>query len=210
MPHLKKGIEFGFVQLGKFNANAKANAGLCMGDKAGCVLPRLEVRQRMSVAVALTVNRCTSRQRARQWYRQQQPECDAGLALLPGVATGSEIIMAQEDGFTELKLFPAMQAGCPALFKAWSTPFFNVKFCPTGGVTLRNAPDFLALPNVVCRGRLLTGAAGCADARALGAGDPVDPGYTKSKRRALANRYGSKYADGACSDPLICVKPRHS
>ena len=77
---------------------------------------------------------------------------DLGLSLLPGVATGSEIMMAQEDGFTELKFFPAMQAGGPALLKAWSGPFFDVRFCPTGGVTLQNAPDLLALPNVVCVG----------------------------------------------------------
>jgi 2-dehydro-3-deoxyphosphogluconate aldolase/(4S)-4-hydroxy-2-oxoglutarate aldolase len=77
---------------------------------------------------------------------------DAGLALLPGVATGSEIMMAQQDGFTELKFFPAMQAGGPAMLKAWGGPFFDVRFCPTGGVTLQNAPDFLALPNVVCVG----------------------------------------------------------
>ena len=77
---------------------------------------------------------------------------DVGLALLPGVATGSEIMVAQEEGFTELKFFPAMQAGGPAMLKAWSGPFFDVKFCPTGGVTLQNAPEFLALPNVVCVG----------------------------------------------------------
>ena len=77
---------------------------------------------------------------------------DVGLALLPGVATGSEIMMAQEDGFTQLKFFPAMQAGGPAMLKAWSGPFFDVRFCPTGGVTLQNAPEFLALPNVVCVG----------------------------------------------------------
>ncbi len=77
---------------------------------------------------------------------------DVGLALLPGVATGGEIMMAQEDGFTELKFFPALQAGGPAMLKAWSGPFFDVKFCPTGGVTMQNAPDFLALPNVVCVG----------------------------------------------------------
>jgi 2-dehydro-3-deoxyphosphogluconate aldolase/(4S)-4-hydroxy-2-oxoglutarate aldolase len=68
------------------------------------------------------------------------------------VATGSEIMLAQEDGFTELKFFPAMQAGGPAMLKAWSGPFFDVKFCPTGGVTPQNAADFLALPNVVCVG----------------------------------------------------------
>ena len=77
---------------------------------------------------------------------------DTGLALLPGVATGSEIMMAQEDGLSELKFFPAMQAGGPAMLKAWSGPFFDVRFCPTGGVTLANASDFLALPNVVCVG----------------------------------------------------------
>ena len=77
---------------------------------------------------------------------------DLGLSLLPGVATGSEIMMAQEDGFTQLKFSPAMQAGGPAMLKAWSGPFFDVKFCPTGGVTLQNAPEFLALPNVVCVG----------------------------------------------------------
>ncbi len=77
---------------------------------------------------------------------------DVGLALLPGVATGGEIMMAQEDGFTQLKFFPAMQAGGPAMLKAWSGPFFDVMFCPTGGVTLDNAPEFLSLPNVVCVG----------------------------------------------------------
>ncbi len=77
---------------------------------------------------------------------------DLGLPLLPGVATGSEIMMAQEDGLTELKFFPAMQAGGTAMLKAWSGPFGDVSFCPTGGVTLQNAPELLALPNVLCVG----------------------------------------------------------
>jgi 2-dehydro-3-deoxyphosphogluconate aldolase / (4S)-4-hydroxy-2-oxoglutarate aldolase len=77
---------------------------------------------------------------------------ELGLPLLPGVATGSEIMMAQEDGYTELKFFPAMQAGGPAMLKAWGGPFGDVKFCPTGGVTPANAKEFLALPNVVCVG----------------------------------------------------------
>lgn len=77
---------------------------------------------------------------------------DVGLALLPGVATGGEIMAAGEDGFTELKFFPALQAGGVAMLKAWAGPFFNVRFCPTGGITLQNAPDFLALGNVVCVG----------------------------------------------------------
>lgn len=77
---------------------------------------------------------------------------DHGLPLLPGVATGSEIMMASEAGFKELKFFPAMQAGGPAMLKAWSGPFFDVKFCPTGGVSLSNAKEFLSLPNVICVG----------------------------------------------------------
>ncbi|OAJ70330.1 keto-deoxy-phosphogluconate aldolase [Methylobacillus sp. MM3] len=77
---------------------------------------------------------------------------DIGLPLLPGVATGSEIMIAQEDGFTELKFFPAMQAGGPNLLKAWAGPFTDIKFCPTGGVSLENAPTLLALPNVVVVG----------------------------------------------------------
>jgi 2-dehydro-3-deoxyphosphogluconate aldolase/(4S)-4-hydroxy-2-oxoglutarate aldolase len=77
---------------------------------------------------------------------------DLGLPLLPGVATGGEIMQAQEDGLTELKFFPAMQAGGVAMLKAWSGPFADVSFCPTGGVTLQNAPQLLALPNVLCVG----------------------------------------------------------
>ncbi len=77
---------------------------------------------------------------------------DAQVPLLPGVATSGEIMMAQEDGFTELKFFPAVQAGGVAMLKAWNGPFGDVRFCPTGGITTANAAEFLALPNVVCVG----------------------------------------------------------
>ena len=77
---------------------------------------------------------------------------ELGLPLLPGVATGSEIMMAQEDGYTELKFFPAVQAGGLAMLKAWQGPFGDVRFCPTGGISLSNAADFLALSNVACVG----------------------------------------------------------
>jgi 2-dehydro-3-deoxyphosphogluconate aldolase / (4S)-4-hydroxy-2-oxoglutarate aldolase len=77
---------------------------------------------------------------------------DLGLPLLPGVATGSEIMQAQEDGYTELKFFPAMQAGGIPMLKAFNGPFGDIRFCPTGGVTPQNAPEFLALPNVACVG----------------------------------------------------------
>ena len=77
---------------------------------------------------------------------------DVRLPLLPGVATASEIMMAQADGLSELKFLPAMQSGGPAMLKAWNGPFGDVRFCPTGGVTAANAMDFLSLPNVVCVG----------------------------------------------------------
>ncbi len=77
---------------------------------------------------------------------------DIGLPLLPGVATGSEIMLCQEDGLTDMKFFPALQAGGLAMLKAWSGPFFDVTFCPTGGISTGNAAEFLALPNVACVG----------------------------------------------------------
>jgi len=77
---------------------------------------------------------------------------DLGIPLLPGVATGSEIMMAQEDGYQQLKFFPAMQAGGPALLKAWHGPFPEVLFCPTGGINASNANELLSLPNVACVG----------------------------------------------------------
>lgn len=77
---------------------------------------------------------------------------DAGLPLLPGVATGSEIMMALEDGYAQLKFFPAMQAGGLPMLKAWSGPFGEVQFCPTGGISPQNAREFLVLPNVICVG----------------------------------------------------------
>lgn len=77
---------------------------------------------------------------------------DLGLPLLPGVATGSEIMLAQEDGLTELKFFPAVQAGGLAMLKAWQGPFGDIRFCPTGGITAANANEFLALSNVACVG----------------------------------------------------------
>ncbi|MBA3773353.1 MAG: bifunctional 4-hydroxy-2-oxoglutarate aldolase/2-dehydro-3-deoxy-phosphogluconate aldolase [Ramlibacter sp.] len=77
---------------------------------------------------------------------------ELSLPLLPGVATGSEIMAAQEDGYTELKFFPAVQAGGLAMLKAWQGPFGDVRFCPTGGITRDNATQFLGMSNVVCVG----------------------------------------------------------
>ncbi|HEX5538351.1 MAG TPA: bifunctional 4-hydroxy-2-oxoglutarate aldolase/2-dehydro-3-deoxy-phosphogluconate aldolase [Methylophilaceae bacterium] len=82
---------------------------------------------------------------------------DMGLPLLPGVSTGSEVIQANSDGYYFLKLFPAVAVGGINLLKAFSGVFTDVKFCPTGGVTVESAPQVLALPNVpVCGGTWLT------------------------------------------------------
>jgi 2-dehydro-3-deoxyphosphogluconate aldolase / (4S)-4-hydroxy-2-oxoglutarate aldolase len=79
------------------------------------------------------------------------------LPLLPGTATGSEVMQANADGYFFLKFFPALQAGGIPMLKALAGPFTDVVFCPTGGITLATAPDFLALPNVkVCGGSWLT------------------------------------------------------
>jgi 2-dehydro-3-deoxyphosphogluconate aldolase/(4S)-4-hydroxy-2-oxoglutarate aldolase len=91
---------------------------------------------------------------------------DRGLPLLPGVATGSEIMAAQQDGLSELKFFPAMQAGGLPMLKAWQGPFGDVRFCPTGGVNAANAAEFLALSNVAC-----VGGSWLTPAEAIAAGD---------------------------------------
>lgn len=79
------------------------------------------------------------------------------LPLLPGVSTGSEVMKANNDGFEFLKLFPAVAVGGINLLKGFNGPFSNIKFCPTGGITIDSAPDFLSLPNVpVCGGTWLT------------------------------------------------------
>ena len=77
---------------------------------------------------------------------------DSGLPLLPGVMTPSEVVAARAAGFTELKLFPAHQAGGIGMLNALGGPFPDVTFCPTGGIVAKTAADYLALPNVACVG----------------------------------------------------------
>lgn len=77
---------------------------------------------------------------------------DAGLPLLPGVMTPSDILTAIAAGYETVKFFPAEQAGGVPMLNAFGGPFPSLKFCPTGGITAATAPNFLALPNVVCVG----------------------------------------------------------
>ena len=77
---------------------------------------------------------------------------DSVLPLLPGVATASEAMNMLERGYRHLKFFPAVPAGGTKLLGAWASPLPQLRFCPTGGIALTTAPDFLALPNVLCVG----------------------------------------------------------
>jgi 2-dehydro-3-deoxyphosphogluconate aldolase/(4S)-4-hydroxy-2-oxoglutarate aldolase len=104
-----------------------------------------------------------------------------GLPLLPGVATASEVMAASADGLSFLKFFPALQAGGIPMLKALGGPFPDITFCPTGGISLESAPQFLALSNVkVCGGSWLT------PADAVAAGDW--PRITRLAREAQSLR----------------------
>jgi len=90
----------------------------------------------------------------------------AGLPLLPGAATASEVMQAAEQGFSFLKFFPAAAAGGAAMLKAWASPFADIAFCPTGGITAESAPSYLALANVT-----VVGGSWLTPADALAGGD---------------------------------------
>ncbi|MCE4062423.1 2-dehydro-3-deoxyphosphogluconate aldolase [Pandoraea aquatica] len=76
----------------------------------------------------------------------------AGLPLLPGVVTPSDILAALADGYETVKFFPAEPSGGVPMLKALYGPFRDVRFCPTGGISAESAPSYLAQPNVVCVG----------------------------------------------------------
>jgi 2-dehydro-3-deoxyphosphogluconate aldolase/(4S)-4-hydroxy-2-oxoglutarate aldolase len=77
---------------------------------------------------------------------------DRAIPLLPGIATATEAMLLIERGFTCAKFFPAAPAGGVAYLSALAAPLPQLKFCPTGGITLASAPEFLALGNVLCVG----------------------------------------------------------
>ncbi len=77
---------------------------------------------------------------------------EAGMPMLPGVTTPSEAMAAAERGLRILKFFPAEANGGAPVLKAWASPLADLRFCPTGGIVAATAPDYLALPNVICVG----------------------------------------------------------
>lgn len=76
----------------------------------------------------------------------------AGIPLLPGINSPSEAMALLERGLTDMKFFPAEAAGGVAMLKSIAGPLPRLRFCPTGGINMSNAADYLALPNVLCVG----------------------------------------------------------
>lgn len=77
---------------------------------------------------------------------------DSGIAYLPGIASSADIMRGMELGLDRFKFFPAEANGGLKALKALAGPFFNARFCPTGGVTEASAPEWLAHPSVLCVG----------------------------------------------------------
>ncbi|MEU8356542.1 bifunctional 4-hydroxy-2-oxoglutarate aldolase/2-dehydro-3-deoxy-phosphogluconate aldolase [Nonomuraea sp. NPDC048882] len=90
----------------------------------------------------------------------------SGVPFLPGAVTVSEAMALAERGIKELKFFPAEAAGGVTYLKSLGGPLPDVRFCPTGGIRVDTAPDYLALPNVGC-----VGGTWLTPADALAAGD---------------------------------------
>ncbi|WP_405858886.1 bifunctional 4-hydroxy-2-oxoglutarate aldolase/2-dehydro-3-deoxy-phosphogluconate aldolase [Streptomyces sp. NBC_01515] len=76
----------------------------------------------------------------------------SGVPFLPGVSTTSEVVALLERGVREMKFFPAQASGGTAYLKALAGPLPQARFCPTGGIGVDSAPEYLALPNVGCVG----------------------------------------------------------
>ncbi|MGI1669021.1 MAG: bifunctional 4-hydroxy-2-oxoglutarate aldolase/2-dehydro-3-deoxy-phosphogluconate aldolase [Neptuniibacter sp.] len=77
---------------------------------------------------------------------------DSTIPLLPGIQTISEMMEGLRHGYQRFKFFPASIAGGADALKAYAGPFGDIKFCPTGGINLDNAEDYLSLKNVMCVG----------------------------------------------------------
>ena len=77
---------------------------------------------------------------------------DEQIAILPGAASASEVMRIMSIGKNFIKFFPALEAGGPLYLEALAAPLKDAFFCPTGGITLKTAPDWLSLPNVICVG----------------------------------------------------------
>jgi len=77
---------------------------------------------------------------------------NSGIAYLPGVATAGDIMRGLDLGLDHFKFFPAEASGGIPALKALSAPFFEARFCPTGGIRPDNAAEWLGLNSVLCVG----------------------------------------------------------
>ncbi len=84
--------------------------------------------------------------------RLARPIINAGVAYLPGTATAGDIMRGLDLGLTHFKFFPAETSGGLKALKALAAPFYQCRFCPTGGITEASAPDWLAFDPVLCVG----------------------------------------------------------
>lgn len=91
---------------------------------------------------------------------------DEGLPLLPGAVTASEVMSLLEKGYDVQKFFPAESVGGASALRAIAAPIPQVRFCPTGGISMANVTDYLSLKTVLC-----VGGSWVAPADAVAAGD---------------------------------------
>jgi 2-dehydro-3-deoxyphosphogluconate aldolase / (4S)-4-hydroxy-2-oxoglutarate aldolase len=112
---------------------------------AGTVLSPADLAAAASAGAAFAISPGTT-------PRLLEAASQATIPYLPAVATGSELMQGLDAGFQCFKFFPAVATGGPAALRALAGPFAQVRFCPTGGITLENAEHYLALANVLCVG----------------------------------------------------------
>jgi 2-dehydro-3-deoxyphosphogluconate aldolase / (4S)-4-hydroxy-2-oxoglutarate aldolase len=100
----------------------------------------------------------------------------SGIPFLPGTANASDIMRGLDLGLTHFKFFPATASGGLPALKALAAPFGQARFCPTGGITLESAPDWLGLEAVLCVG----------GSWVVGKGAPDQAAITASARASAA------------------------
>lgn len=84
--------------------------------------------------------------------RLAEPVIASGVPFLPGVANAADIMRGLDLGLTHFKFFPAEASGGLKALKALAAPFYQARFCPTGGVSLATAPEWLGFDPVLCVG----------------------------------------------------------
>ncbi|MBY8827775.1 bifunctional 4-hydroxy-2-oxoglutarate aldolase/2-dehydro-3-deoxy-phosphogluconate aldolase [Hephaestia mangrovi] len=84
--------------------------------------------------------------------RLARPIVDSGVPFLPGIANAGDIMRGLDLGLTHFKFFPAETSGGLKALKSLAAPFYQCKFCPTGGITEATAPEWLAFDPVLCVG----------------------------------------------------------